>query len=537
MARPVPTRPAQLLIAALAVVAVGIASLSLARWSWPPPERPVEREPVVRDGNSTSLVLVVIDTVRADHMGAWGYPLDTTPNLDALAARGTRFDRFYSTCSWTRPAMASLLTGLYPRSVGVYEEESDRLDSAWRTVAQRLDERGYTTVGLTSNANINAYYGFDQGFDVYSDSSGVDPEHPSASPMNRFGMEPGDVVTERTLALVDEHITGTDPFYLQVLYVDPHHPYAGPGEAVDAMRAAGSATPDYDADLAFADAQVQALLDGLEGRGLLEDTVVVVTSDHGEGLLSHQDVEKSLYHGTHLYESVVHVPLIVWQSERPPRVVDTLTSGIDLLPTLLDLLDLPDEPSLPGQSLVPLMEGRPAEQREHVFFETDWRVNEKVGVRTATHKLVRNDDCKAFQEEGSFEGRVLSDSDRLMLTQVPPLELYALGSSSEESPVRSEVAARYPERVKELEEALADWEARTPRLAPINRSMDDVTTLGDGTIVGHGTASGYQPPSEEEQEALKALGYLAEPPERIRSERPRVRPGRTRRAEPEPPSP
>ena len=135
-----------------------------------------------RGGTETGLrsdvVLIIVDTLRADHLGAWGYERPTSPTLDALAGEGVRFSQFYSTSSWTRPAMASMLTGLYAREVGVYEERYDVLPQDVVTLPERLQSVGYRTLGVTSNPNINAWFGFDQGFDAYLDRG--------ASESNRF---------------------------------------------------------------------------------------------------------------------------------------------------------------------------------------------------------------------------------------------------------------------------------------------------------------------------------------------------------------
>jgi hypothetical protein len=236
---------------------------------------------------------------------------------------------------------------------------------------------------------------------------------------------------------------------------------------------------------------------------------VVITSDHGEGLDSHPDAPLATQHGHYLYDSVVHVPLVLWHPELPHgRTVDALASLVDVVPTVLDLLGLPHVGSeIQGRSLASFVLGGapPWGRPKCVFIETDWRINRKVAVRSERHKLVRNDDSRLYQQEGIFEGRKLNRQQRRILSELPLVEVHEMAKGeqpNQPAPGLAGVADR-------LTDALEAWEARTPSRPPTNRAQQDVVTLGDGTVVSVGSQD--REPDEQTLEALRALGYLSEP--------------------------
>jgi arylsulfatase A-like enzyme len=465
-----------------------------------------------RSAAQPNVVLVVIDTLRADHLGAYGYDRPTSPELDRLAASGVRFSRFFSNCSWTRPSMATLITGQYARTVGVYEEAFDVLPEDATTLAERLRDAGWVTLGLTSNPNTNSWFQFDQGFDAHFDSEVVWHWMP-ADESQRFNSKdnrlvPADRVTDKTLALVDEHagrLRGA-PFYLQVLYIDPHLPNRPPREHLDAVGAQRGRVAKYDGEVHFVDAEVGRLLRGLERRGHLKDALVVVTSDHGEGLRDHPWHPLGTTHGHHLYDSVLHVPLIVAHPRLDPgRVVGDLAASIDLVPTILDFVGLPPDPSLPGHSLVPLLDGSGPVQGlpERIFAETEFRYTQKAAVRTESHKVVRNEDSAALQQEGIHEGRNLGTREREALMKVPPTEAYRMDGMGEHP------GNLPPEEVVDsLAASLEEWLQAYPARAPERRDPNDVITLPDGSVVPFGSQEEMPDLDASMAEQLRALGYL-----------------------------
>jgi len=490
------------------LLALVIAAALLALGAWVLGTRSLSRP---------NVILVVVDTLRADHLGAWGYERPTTPELDRLAASGVRLSRFFSNASWTRPAMATMLTGQYGRTVGVYEEAYDVLPEDVTTLAERFRDAGWVTLGVTANPNINTWFQFDQGFDAYVDSGVVFKFMPVGEGFQRMGVDrhrlaPADRVTDQALALVDEHagMLRRAPLYLQVLYMDPHLPNQPPREHLEAVGGEGGRVGRYDAEVHFADAEIGRLLRTLKHRGYLRNALVVVASDHGEGLLDHPGHPLSSTHGHHLYDSVLHVPLIVSHPRLDAgRVVDDLAAVIDLVPTVLDLAGLPPDPSLPGHSLAPLIEGSgpvPA-LPDRIFAETEFRYTEKTAVRTAENKLVLNADCAAFQRDGTHEGRRLGPREREALRRVPPVEAYRMDGSGEGPAVGPE-AAPPEEVVEELAASLEAWARATPRREPERRDPEDVVTLGDGSVVPSRAREVVPEIDAAMADQLRALGYL-----------------------------
>lgn len=455
----------------------------------------------------TNVVFLTIDTLRADHLGAYGYDVPTSPNLDALAASGVRVEHQWSTCSWTRPAVGSLLTGHYAREIGLYEEQFDRLPDDVTTLAERFQAAGYTTLGATANPSLNSWFGFAQGFDAYLDAKVLFKfmrRRPGVPRFTRNGA--GNIptaadITDMGLGLVDEHATADAPLYLQLLYIDPHIPYSPPDAHVDAVE--GSRFVDYDGEIHYVDAEVRRLLDGLRERGLLEDTLVVVTADHGEGLRDHPGLPRSTTHGWYLYDSMLHVPLILWHPEIEAREVGGQWSTVDVAPTVLDLAGV-EVPAGPGRSLAPLLRGDgEVEPREVTFAETEWRVGNKVAVRSATHALIVNHHARAYQETGAHERAELTDSEVAYLNAVPPRELYRVGSRQIPSNDQREAA---PEAAAELGRLLAEWDA-TPRREPIDRSPDDFWVDAEGHRTAPPTTTATAPDAST-QDQLRELGYL-----------------------------
>jgi arylsulfatase A-like enzyme len=272
-----------------------------------------------------NLVLIVIDTARADHFSSYGYPRQTTPRFDAFARQGVRFERAYSTSTWTLPAHASLFTGLLPATHGATQQRT-RLDGELETLAELVAARGYRTASFSNNAWISRTTGMAQGFDH------VDPRWRDKSRPERDGLPHP---TNRAIfAWLDAQPGG--PFFLFVNFMEPHWPFRPPpawrarfvrGDPPRGRRRragfpavrwySGKIHPSepllslradlYDADLAYADAALGELLDGLAARDLLDASVVVVTADHGENLgdRGHQG------HSFALYDSTVRVPLAI----------------------------------------------------------------------------------------------------------------------------------------------------------------------------------------------------------------------------------
>lgn len=283
----------------------------------------------VAAGPSANLLLVTIDTLRADHLHAYGYAIDTAAT-DGLARTGVVVEDATVQAPQTRPSHASLLTGRYPYEHRIRDNFSPPLDPSTPTLATLLRVRGYDTAAFIGSIVLSASSGLDRGFAVYDDPFSA----PSASAAQGEERRGEDVVSS-ALAWLGKQRTG--PFFAWVHLYDPHAPYEPP----ERYRKRYPGRP-YDGEVAYADAQLGRLLDFLERRGLQGRTLVVVTSDHGEGLGDHGEEEHMMF----LYDSTLHVPLLLsWPGVLPAgaRVKGQLRS-IDVMPTVLDLLGVPAPP-------------------------------------------------------------------------------------------------------------------------------------------------------------------------------------------------
>ncbi|MBT3222803.1 MAG: sulfatase, partial [Proteobacteria bacterium] len=447
----------------------------------------------------------------ADHLSSWGYSQPTSPNLDILVSRGVRFSNFMSNSSWTRPGVASLLTGLYPRSTGIFEEQFDKLSPELLTLAERFSDQGYRTMGVTANPNTNSWFGFSQGFDVHSDSTVVWRWMPS---MNKTAfsrqndLDKAKMTTDRTLALIKEQQKDDRPFYLQVLYVDPHWPYQAPNAHASAVASPDAINTSYDGEIHYVDAQIGRLLNEMDEANYMDNTLVIVTSDHGEGLGDHQMVPFGEKHGDTLYDTVIHVPLIFSHPALPQgRVVDGLAGSVDLVPTLFDLLGWQAKDTA-GFSAKPWVLGTddPVQLPPMVISETDWRSTDKVSARSTSHRYIHNFDNQRFQRDGEFEGRTLPRKRRTFLN-FPVDELYTVDSDGNNYPVNNLFSEESP-LGGEYKALVEKWVSETPIRPPLGRSPKDVTTLGDGTVVTNPLAGGEIEMTIEMAEQLRALGYL-----------------------------
>lgn len=319
-----------------------------------------------------NVILIVVDTMGARYLGCHTPGLTNSPTIDRLATTGVRFQRAYSVAPWTQPAVASLFTSQMPSRHGV-RHIFHNLDRRHQTLAERLKDRGLRTFGVISHFVIGDEFGYGQGFDEYRDD-----------PVGNHRSVTSHDVTDVAISFLDG--VADDRFFMFVHYFDPHwyfnhHPdfdqtagYTGdllPGMEIGALRAMrGDLTDDdigylaglYREEIAYTDHHIARLLDHLDARGLTDDTVVIVTADHGEEFMQHGWIG----HTATLYDELVHVPLIVHAPGRiAPRVVDTPVSIMDIGPTILELLGVvPDDADWDGVSLAPVLTaGQPAPTR------------------------------------------------------------------------------------------------------------------------------------------------------------------------------
>ncbi len=307
----------------------------------------------VRSTPMYNVLLVTLDTTRADHVGCYGNEDAHTPTLDALAVDGVLFEHAYVTVPLTLPAHASILTGLYPPENGMHDNGRGQLDPKLPNLAESLRQAGYRTGAFLASVVLHSRYGLDHGFDIYDDDMAGGEQHGHESHL----MRKADIVVDRALAWLNRQQEA--PFFCWVHLFDPHAPYESHEEVFgDRFR-----NLPYDGDIAFADLHVGRLIADLKDRGLYDNTLIVVVGDHGEGLGEHLEQE----HGFMLYNSTVRVPLIVSAPGlcRGGHRVSTPVSQVDILPTVLGCLDVQavEADKVSGRSLDAALQGAELEPR------------------------------------------------------------------------------------------------------------------------------------------------------------------------------
>ena len=341
---------------------------------------------------SPNVLFIVLDTVRAESLSLYGYHRDTSPNLTKLAQRGVRFDRARTAAAWTLPSHASMFTGRWPYELSTRPDRP--LDAAFPTLAEFLRDKGYDTAGFVGNTYFcNRWFGLDRGFLHYEDVAVCLVEILRSSDMGRalisriapsiftrdrpyahFNRKDAETINHDVLAWLDGRPKG-QPFFAFLNYYDAHDPYITAADAPrhfglrpetaqevaalrDWLHADKTKLPNrllqmaidgYDDGIAYLDDQLGRLFAALESRGLLENTLIVITSDHGE-----LHGEHNVYgHGSHLYRPAVEVPLLVVGPRRVPHgtTVAQPVSLRDLPSTVVDLLGFDSASPFPGRSL------------------------------------------------------------------------------------------------------------------------------------------------------------------------------------------
>jgi len=364
------------------------------------------------------ILIVSMDTTRADHLSAYGYGRDTSPNLRALAAQGMRFETAYAPSATTGPSHASLFTSLYPVAHGVLKN-GHSLDAELDTLAERLSREGFDSAAVVSSYVLDARFGYGQGFARY-DADFSQADVPSGVTLWEGEEIEGkfygsaDDTTRRALAWLDARPHPESPFFLFVHYFDPHDPYLMPAGFQPPFVPTGKEALKlnreifrYDTLLAFTDREIGRLLARLAERGRERDTIVIVTGDHGEGLMQHGH----MFHGAQVYEEAVRVPLIFrWPAQiAAGTIARQPVQLMDLAPTLFDLLGIDTDEGLQGTSLAGLLRGQVAEdaQRPIHLYRRHYEggevapgihaKGEKFGLRVGRWKLIDGPDEQSLE--------------------------------------------------------------------------------------------------------------------------------------------
>lgn len=425
-------RPGGAALGAL-VVLLAIGGFGAARGFTAGPET-AKNAAALAPGSRPNILLVLIDTLRADHLGTYGYSRPTSPNIDAFAKESVLFEQAFSQSSWTKPAMASLLTGHFP-SMHQTNLEQQKLPESETIVTQLLRDQGYQTAVLSGNPWITPDYGFGRGVDhfysIYDERFARVTLFMNA--LKRLSKQMGsrNWVYNRVKLLVQGELSTTArdevltteasrwldanherPFYMHVHYMSPHHPYDPPppfdkwvpdksakpmtyypkksyfpfdeGQAIsDAQREDMIAR--YDGDILFADTVFQKLVDKLKALGILDDTIIVVMADHGEEFYEH----KNWGHGQGLYNELIHIPLIIrYPKAFQPGRIKTPVMSVDVVPTMLEMASAPPKATAAGKSLVPLAKGETVPRNPQAFSELIYRFGATRSVVDDKYKLI-----------------------------------------------------------------------------------------------------------------------------------------------------
>ena len=437
-----------------------------------------------------NFVYIMIDTQRADRLSCYGYSKQTSPNIDGLASDGVLFTKTIAQASWTKPSIATAFTSLYPSSHQAVHKHNLLPDDVV-TLAEAMRAGGYYTAGFANNINIAPSFNFDQGFETYVF---LEPDYffsanETSSQLAFYNVlrllrerllvktksvmhyyQDATVVNEHVLAWLQDNMDTR--FFLFVHYMDPHdpyfiHPYNGVGYArVDRPNpppeTAGTLSEVYDDEVAFCDRHIGELVSWMKEKGLYDDTVFLVTGDHGEEFYEHG----GWWHGTTLYEEQVHIPLIVklQNSEKAGTSVDRLVRNLDIPPTIADIAGIELPSTWQGKPLLGA-EGSQATE-EPVFSEEDFEGNVIRSMRGRDYKLI-------LASEGNPRG-------------LDPVELYRIDEDPAESRnlATEEVAGPVVPRLRAAIDRTEEY-ARDKAVSSMSRELDDAT-----------------------RERLKALGYI-----------------------------
>ena len=403
----------------------------------------------------SNLLLLSVDTLRADHLGAYGYGRATSPELDAFARGAVVFDEARAHSSWTLASLASMMTSRHPSTHGCRSFKS-ALDPSFPTLAEVLRDAGYDTGLIASHAFLGRRHGLHQGF-VHLDDELVSRD------VSALDAITSDAVSDKALAWLRHKGARRDdhPWFLWVHYFDPHETYRPHPGTIEPF---GEEPSDlYDGEIAYTDRHLGRVLRALDEEGLAEDTVVVLLSDHGEELEDRGEIG----HGHTLHRELLHVPLVIRAPGFEPRRVPHAVRGVDLLPTLLELLgvELPGAlADVEGVSLVDAMRGGDPGELPVLAELRLYPVREADSLELGPWKLI--------VEPGSRRA-VLYDR------RTDPGE-------------RTDVAARHPALVEELREALERMLARS-REAAARFSLSEEVAL-----------------TSTDLDVLRALGYLGD---------------------------
>ncbi len=352
-----------------------------------------------REPRPPSALLIVLDTLRADHLGYQGYPRDTSPFLDRFASEHLAFTNAVSAAPWTPPSVATMFTGLYPTSHTMMppdgrelaRKRASRLPESADTLAEIFARHGYRTAAITSNPWITQTFGFSQGFERY------------LTPIRMHAA----IITREAKTTLADIASGESPFFAVIHYLDPHDPYSPPppySEMFTGSVPGGfpydeemtSFINQYDGEIRFLDAQLGDLFAWMREEGLYENTAIVIVGDHGEQFMEHGD----LTHGMQLFNEEINVPLLLKTAGAARSgVIDEVVSVVDVFPTLLAETGLSVDHRVPG---LPLTDLDALRARRGVFSEIDRKYRQRSFTDRAGRRVIAGTSVRDAPLEGGF---------------------------------------------------------------------------------------------------------------------------------------
>jgi arylsulfatase A-like enzyme/Flp pilus assembly protein TadD len=339
-----------------------------------------------------NVLLITIDTLRADHLPSYGYTGVKTPNLDRIASESIRFEKAFAHAPLTLPSHASMLTGRLPISHGVRDNAGYHLDNEETTLAEILRNKGYSTGAFVSSFILDSIFNLQQGFDFYYDNFDT-PEFQGKDPraIERVAGET-EIQAEQWL---DQN--ASKKFFAWIHFYDPHDPYDPP----EPYRSEYNSAP-YDGEIAYTDSVIGKLIAKLKSKKLLDRTILIVTGDHGEGLGEHGESR----HGLFIYNSTIQIPLLIRLPSGKAKSIGELVRHIDVAPTILDLVGISSPSNVQGASLIPLINGKDKSERiaysESLYASLHYGWASLESVTSQKYKYIQAPRAELFDLEKDF---------------------------------------------------------------------------------------------------------------------------------------
>ena len=343
--------------------------------------------------HNTNIILITIDALRPNHLGCYGYPKNISPAIDKIAKEGTVFRNTFAQSSWTAASMVSMFTSTLPPTHGIFHGQviedkvyyQEVLSDDFTTLPEILKSAGYTTAGFSTNSHLTEKQGFAQGFDYFNDNC---------------LWQKADCVNSEAINWIKDN--SGEKFFLWIHYIDPHAEFTtenvdwyNPPEKYSKMyrpnnknNAKEKHIAGYDGEIRYTDDSISELIDALKSQGVYDNSIIIITADHGEGFQEHNQ----WFHSETLYNEEIHIPLII----RLPRgsglltEVDANVRSIDIYPTITDYLNIKTIPQLQGESLIPFIQGKLISDLP-VYAETRKKLNQDIRtIIRDGYKLIKN---------------------------------------------------------------------------------------------------------------------------------------------------